>query len=201
MATRGTWSTSTSLIDRVKKNDPQAWERFTSIYTPLVYTWGRRQGLSQHDAGDLVQDVFTRVFQYIQTFDPESFRGWLWTVTRNQIHKMTGKNPSDLLAPGGSHAYEKLNQLPADGESSIVSLLETDQAPWDRPENKALVVSRVLDTIRSDFTETTWKAFWRTTVENSNSREVAEELGMTSVAVRHAKFRVLSRLKEELERF
>jgi RNA polymerase sigma factor (sigma-70 family) len=96
MTNSGTWSTSTSLLNRIKQNDPQAWERFTHVYTPLVYTWGRRQGLNQQDAGDLVQDVFTRVFQYIQSFEPDNFRGWLWMVTRNQIHKMAGQNPRNL---------------------------------------------------------------------------------------------------------
>jgi RNA polymerase sigma-70 factor (ECF subfamily) len=141
MATSGTWSTSTSLINRIKQNDPQAWERFTHIYTPLVYTWGRRQGLSQQDAGDLVQDVFTRVFQYIQTFQPESFRGWLWTVTRNQIHKMTGNNPVMLQAPGGSQAYDELIELPADQEASK-SRDDTDPSNLGKRQQAKHLLSR-----------------------------------------------------------
>lgn len=66
------------------------------------------------------------------------------------------------------------------------------------PASKALVVSRALEVIRDDFSTSTWTAFWRTSIENCTSKEVAQELGMSSVAVRHAKFRVLQRLKEEV---
>jgi len=198
MTNSGTWSTSTSLLNRIKQNDPQAWERFTHVYTPLVYTWGRRQGLNQQDAGDLVQDVFTRVFQYIQSFEPDNFRGWLWMVTRNQIHKMAGQNPVILQASGGSQAYDQLNELPADQEFSVLPDEGSSIPPWQSPGNNALVVSRALETIRDDFSATTWTAFWQTSIENFTAKDVAQRLGMTSVAVRHAKFRVLRRLKEEV---
>jgi len=52
-------TTSASLLERLRvahaEND---WRRFVNLYTPLLFFWARRAGLEQHDAGDLVQDVF-----------------------------------------------------------------------------------------------------------------------------------------------
>lgn len=54
--------------------------------------------------------------------------------------------------------------------------------------------------IRDDFQDSTWSAFWRMTIENESAASIAESLKITESSVRHAKFRVLKRLKEELER-
>ncbi len=51
-------STSTSLLGRVKSRDPDAWERFVKLYSPLVYRWARQVGLQESDASDLAQEVF-----------------------------------------------------------------------------------------------------------------------------------------------
>ena len=55
---------------------------------------------------------------------------------------------------------------------------------------------RALELFRGDFEESTWQAFWRTAVDNQTPAEVAAALGMSKVAVRQAKARVLRRLKE-----
>jgi hypothetical protein len=52
--------TSVSLLQRLRQpHDKEAWERFVQLYTPLFFYWARRAGLREHDAADLVQDVFT----------------------------------------------------------------------------------------------------------------------------------------------
>ena len=80
--------TPVSLLERLRDSfDADAWARFVSIYTPLIYSWGRHVGLQEQDAADLVQDVFATLIQVLPTFayDPrKSFRGWLRSVTLNQ---------------------------------------------------------------------------------------------------------------------
>jgi hypothetical protein len=47
--------TPTSLLERLSQPvEPQAWDRFVSLYTPLIYAWGRHVGLQDQDAADLV---------------------------------------------------------------------------------------------------------------------------------------------------
>ena len=52
--------------------------------------------------------------------------------------------------------------------------------------------------IQSDFEQSTWQAFWRTTVDHQTAPDVANELNMSPGAVRQAKHRVLARLREFL---
>jgi RNA polymerase sigma-70 factor (ECF subfamily) len=186
-------STSTGLLERVKNRDPEAWRRFARLYTPLVYRWARQCNLQSNDAADVVQEVFVAVARSIDRFrhdQPQSsFRGWLWTITRNQVrlHYRRGSDRPETL--GGSDANYVFQTYP--------DLVERDAEPADANEH-ACLVHRAVELIRGDFQPQTWQAFWRLAVEGRPVAEVAEELGMTAAAVRQAKYRVLCRLHEEL---
>src|SRR5205807_7472116 len=84
-------NTPSSLLERLRQPfEPEAWARFVSLYTPLMYSWARRVGLQEQDAADLVQDVFVTLLQVLPTFTydrRQSFRRWLWTVTINKWRK------------------------------------------------------------------------------------------------------------------
>ncbi len=58
---------------------------------------------------------------------------------------------------------------------------------------------RAIGLIRAEFEETTWRAFWRATVDEQKAADIADELQMSCAALRQAKCRVLRRLKQELE--
>jgi RNA polymerase sigma-70 factor (ECF subfamily) len=58
---------------------------------------------------------------------------------------------------------------------------------------------RAIELIRAEFEDRTWRAFWLTAVEGRMAAEVGVELGMAKGAVRQAKYRVLRRLREELD--
>ena len=64
--------------------------------------------------------------------------------------------------------------------------------------SEQVLLRRCCDLVRAEFHNRTWQAFWRTAVEGKPAPEVADELGMSPVAVRVAKSRVLQRLREAL---
>jgi RNA polymerase sigma-70 factor (ECF subfamily) len=186
-------STSTSLLRRVQQGDADAWRRLARLYSPLVYRWARRCGLQPNDAADIVQEVFTSVARNIDTFRhdlPESsFRGWLWTIARNQVRLFFRRDRDRVQAVGGSDARHFIEQQP--------DILDRDGEPSGFNSHASLV-HRALGVIRGDFQPQTWQAFWRMVVEDRTAPEVAEQLGMTPAAVRQAKYRVLCRLHDEL---
>lgn len=61
--------------------------QFEAIYKDhreLIIAIGRSFRLSQVDVDDLVQDVFIKIFKYINTLrEPKAIRGWIKTTTRN----------------------------------------------------------------------------------------------------------------------
>ncbi len=188
-------STSTSLLDRVKSRDADAWRRLARLYTPLVYRWARQCDLQACDAADVVQEVFLAVARNIDSFRRDgphaSFRGWLWTITRNQVrlHYRRGKERPD--ARGGSTANCFVQRQPDRAE------MDEEPSGFD---SQASLVHRALQLVRGDFQPHTWQAFWRSVIEDRPVCEIAAELTMTPAAVRQAKYRVLCRLHEELNR-
>ena len=95
-------STSSDLIDGVRRQDSLAWVRLVRIYSPLVYHWCRqKERLPPEDAADVLQDVFSAVAKGITGFQKNdnqgSFRGWLRRITTNKIHDFHRRNSQ--LAP------------------------------------------------------------------------------------------------------
>ena len=177
----------------MQANDEIAWRRLVDLYGPLIFSWGCRGGLSQEDAADVLQEVFTSVAKAIRRFDPAArgrFRGWLWTITRNKIQDHYRRSAGRPEGQGGDTALQQLAELPEswDDNASDVTRLEVRS-----------LYHRALKLIRSDFQESTWQAFWLAVVEERPTAEIAESLGLSANSVRQAKSRVLRRLRAELE--
>ena len=181
-------NTPASLLERLRDSfDADAWARFVELYTPLIYSWGRRVGLQDQDAVDLVQDVFATLIQVLPTFtydQHKSFRRWLRTVALNRWRN-TRKQWNEKMPRELGNAVAEL-ALPDDVE-----------AFWEA-EYRQHLVRRALAVMHADFEERTWKACWEIVVSGRAAAEVAEELGMTIGAVYAAKLRVLDRLRQEL---
>ena len=59
-----------SLLLRIKDpRDASAWNRFVQLYAPFIHNYGRRKGLQDADAADLVQDVLQAVARSMDQFD------------------------------------------------------------------------------------------------------------------------------------
>lgn len=186
-------STSASLLSRVRRSDPEAWQRLTTLYGPVVYGWARHAGMQPEDASDVMQDVFHAVSLNIGRFELQAngggFRGWLWTIARNRIRDHYRALKGKAQAVGGTNALEQIHQLPEhvpdpDSESGIAELSGLRR--------------RALDLVRGDFEEQTWQAFWRAAVEGDSPADIAADLGVSVWTVYKARARVLSRLREEL---
>ena len=187
-------STSLTLIERLKDGDADAWRRFVKVYGPLVYQWCRKAGLQASDARDVLQDVLRSVLNNIQAFrrdrPGDSLRGWLWTVTTNKCRDHLRRIASRPQAVGGTDAHQQLEQAPD------VLLAECDA---EGTEGTNLLVHQTIELVRQEFEDRTWQAFWRSSVEGQTAAEIAQDLAMSKGAVRQAKYRVLKRLREQLD--
>ncbi len=59
------------------------WEQVASDYGRVIYNFAYRLTGNPDDASDLSQDVLLRVRRGLSTYQPGSFEGWLWRITRN----------------------------------------------------------------------------------------------------------------------
>jgi RNA polymerase sigma factor (sigma-70 family) len=62
---------------------PPTWEEVVRDHSARVYRLSYRLTGNAHDAEDLTQDVFVRVFRSLHRFQPGTFEGWLHRITTN----------------------------------------------------------------------------------------------------------------------
>lgn len=184
-------ATRQSLLLRLRDHqDHQAWAQFVDVYAPLIYDYARQRGLQDADAADLTQACLRRFAVSVGSleYDPRrgSFRGWLFTLVRNQLR--------DFL-----HRPRRFQQ--GSGDWRVQHLLAHQAAPepdeaadWER-DWRSNMFAWAAEQVRPRVVAATWQAFWKTAVENKSGPEVAKELGLTVAAVYLAKSRVMARLR------
>ena len=59
------------------------WQELVRDHSAQVYRLAYRLTGDPHDAEDLTQDVFVRVFKSIHTFQPGTLEGWMHRITTN----------------------------------------------------------------------------------------------------------------------
>ena len=185
---------SSSLLLGVRQRDADAWRRLVRLYGPLVYQWCKRTGASDDEAADIGQEVFRAVATGIDRFRRDeaehTFVGWLRTITRNKaadFHRLRAKHPRGV---GGSSFQTVVSGIPDAPSPNMAESLSSE-------DYRTLLVNRAWEVLQSAFEEKTWTAFWLTAIEDGSADDVAQKLGMTAMAVRKAKSRVLRRLRDE----
>ena len=186
--------TRMTLLARIKdETDVDAWREFVRLYGPVVYGFARKRGLEDAEAAGLMQEVLRNVARNVETMEYVSkhgtFRSWLFTVTRNTI--------GDFLP-----AQEDRPHHNGHGGFPINSVLDREAEPdsdWDIEYERQLT-AKAIDRVKHVFRSSVWQAFWKTAVDGRPPQDVGPELKMTLGAVYVAKCRVLTRLREEVQR-
>ena len=174
-----------------------------AIYSPLIYRWCRRLGVASGDAADVSQEVFRSVARQMEQFrrsqPGDSFRGWLYTITRNKAWDHLRRHRGQPAAIGGSEAQLRLAAI-ADAAFADATATNDFSADGGTPpdDDKRLLVVQLLAQLRGEFGQPAMTAFWRMVVDGHSAADIAHDLGLSAKAVRQAKYRVLQRLRQEL---
>jgi RNA polymerase sigma-70 factor (ECF subfamily) len=181
------------MLDGLRKNVPQQWDRFVKLCGPLVYEWCRRASIQEADAADITQEVFKIVAEKIVAFrrdqPGDSFHGWLYGITRHRCQDFFRQSVNRAVAVGGSSFQQQLNHTSEETDA--------ENEPECLGSDRQRLYLRALDLIKTEFEPQTWQAFWRLTVDEQPAKLISEELGMTRGAVYNAKYKVLRRLRLE----
>jgi len=186
--------TRASLLVQIRDgSNHDAWQEFIKLYGPMVYGFARKRGLQDADSADLMQDVLRSVSSAIGRLEYDrkqgTFRGWLFTITRNKVFNFLSAR---RIRPQGS------------GDSGTNRLLESHADANDGSDEWELDYQRrlaalAMERVKGEFQENTWRAFWLTAVEGLAVADVSKEVGLSNGAIYVAKSRVLARLKQEVE--
>ncbi len=120
------------------------WEEIVTDHSARVYRLAYRLTGNAHDAEDLTQEVFVRVFRSLHTYTPGTFEGWLHRITTNLFLDQARRKsrirfdaladdadnrlPSALPAPDTAYVEQTfdddveaaLAQLPPDFRAAVV---------------------------------------------------------------------------------
>ena len=96
--------TRRSLLIRLKNwQDEESWNDFCQIYRGLIFGVAKREGLTDGEAEDVVQETFISIARKIQDFryDPAigSFKNWLLHTTNWRIRDQFRKRRKAPLTP------------------------------------------------------------------------------------------------------
>jgi len=189
-------ATRASLLVRLRDgDDADAWHEFVRLYAPVIYGFARKRGLQDADAADLMQDVLRSVSTTVHRleYDPVrgTFRGWLFTVTRNKVFNFMESRSRREQGSGDSRNQQRLEQhAESDGKLS---------AAWEADFQRALA-ARAMENVKGEFQAATWQAFLLTAVEGRTPAQAASQVGLSVGAIYVAKSRVIARLRQEIER-
>jgi RNA polymerase sigma factor (sigma-70 family) len=189
-------ATRASLLVRLRDgSDAGAWQEFVRLYAPVIYGFARKRGLQDADAADLMQEVLRSVSMAAERleYDPArgTFRGWLFTVTRNKVFNFLDSRRRRVDGSGDSRVQHRLEQQESpDGD------LASD---WEGDYQRT-VAAQAMERVKDEFQSATWNAFLQTSVEGHPPSQVAKNLGLSVGAVYVAKSRVIARLRQEIGR-
>ena len=186
--------TRASLLIRIRDpKDDRAWGEFVRLYAPLLHSYAMKNRLQDADAADLAQDTLRLVLRAAPQFvyDPQkgTFRGWLFTIARNEIRKFVTRKAHVNRGTGDTDVKRMLDEMPA---------VEPSEAEWDR-EFLVHQFHSAAKRIKGEFREATWEAFWRSIVLGEPCETVANELGISLGAVYISRSRVAARIRNEIE--
>ncbi|AHH94331.1 RNA polymerase sigma factor SigE [Kutzneria viridogrisea] len=122
---------------------PPSWDEIVREHADRVYRLAYRLSGNQHDAEDLTQETFIRVFRSLASYKPGTFEGWLHRITTNlfldmarrrsrlrmeglpeDTDRLVGDDPSPEQVYSATHLdpdlEAALDELPAEFRAAVV---------------------------------------------------------------------------------
>ena len=172
-------------IDAPEAWVPPTWDEVVRTHSARVYRLAYRLTGNQHDAEDLTQEVFVRVFRSLASYTPGTFEGWLHRITTNLF--------LDLVRRRARIRFEALpddaERIPGSGQAGMQSPAQAyDDTHFDAD------VQAALDALPPDFRA----AVVLCDLEGLSYEEIAATLGVKIGTVRSRIHRGRAQLRAAL---
>ncbi|MGX1192338.1 RNA polymerase sigma factor [Metabacillus sp. SLBN-84] len=106
------------LVRRAKKGNMSAFRELVEKYTPTVERFAYQLGNRRDDIDDITQEVFIRVYRFLDQFSKAKFSTWLYKITLNVTRDAARKRMSNM-----QKVFKIQNEPPMDYpevESSVI---------------------------------------------------------------------------------
>lgn len=164
------------------QGDMPTWSALVQEHADSVYRLAFRLSGNQHDAEDLTQETFMRVFRSLKSYQAGTFEGWLHRITTNLFLDMV-RHRNKIRMEALPEDYERVpgNEVTPEQAFTIANLDPELQSALDRlsPEFRVAVV--LCDVVGMSYDE------------------IADTLGVKMGTVRSRIHRGRSQLRASLE--
>ncbi|WP_445185677.1 RNA polymerase sigma factor SigE [Pseudonocardia sp. Cha107L01] len=172
-----------ALPDAASNWTPPSWDEVVREHADRVYRLAYRLTGNAHDAEDLTQETFIRVFRSLASYQPGTFEGWLHRITTNLFLDMVRRR-SRLRMEG---LPDDTDRLPGGGPDPEQIYSETHLDP---------MLQASLDELAPEFRA----AVVLCDIEGLSYEEIGATLGVKLGTVRSRIHRGRAALRESLER-
>jgi len=165
------------LVARCREGDGEAWRELVQRYSRYVYAIAVQAfRLAEHEAEDVFQEVFARVFENIEKLrDDEAIRPWIAQVTRRLC--------INRLRSGGREQPSEVDVEVADPDDAVSRL------------DESLTVHEALAQLPGHCREILDRFFAR----DESYRTIGEALDLPAGTIASRISRCLGKLREQLE--
>jgi RNA polymerase sigma factor (sigma-70 family) len=171
-------SSDAELVARCRTGDADAWGELVERFSRYVYAiCVQAFRLDEHEADDIFQDVFARVYERLDTLrDDDAVRPWIGQLTRRLC--IDRLRASSRVSPVSDEELE-----PVDTDETLATL------------DEAMTVRAGLDGVGPDCREILDRFFAR----DESYLAIGDALGLPSGTVASRISRCLAKLRAELE--
>ncbi|WP_116023083.1 RNA polymerase sigma factor SigE [Thermomonospora umbrina] len=162
---------------------PPTWEEIVQEHSTRVFRLAYRLTGNKHDAEDLTQDVFVRVFRSLSSYTPGTFEGWLHRITTNLFLDKARRRQRIRFDALGDDAADRIQgREPSPAQSFDDRHLDAD-------------IQRALDALAPEYRA----AVVLCDIEGLTYEEIAATLGVKLGTVRSRIHRGRAQLRDTLE--
>jgi RNA polymerase sigma-70 factor (ECF subfamily) len=162
---------------------PPSWDDVVREHSARVYRLAYRLTGNEHDAEDLTQEVFVRVFRSLSNYTPGTFEGWLHRITTNLFLDLMRRRQRIRFEALGDDAAERLRgREPSPAQAYEDRYFDDD-------------VQRALDSLAPEYRA----AVVLCDIEGLSYEEIAATLGVKMGTVRSRIHRGRAQLRDALQ--
>jgi RNA polymerase sigma-70 factor (ECF subfamily) len=175
------------LIKAVLAGDVQSFEPIVTKYQPRVFATARRYARVESEVEDIVQDVFIKAFQKLQSFRGESpFEHWLMRLTVRtcydhlRVHQRNREHALSELTDDETNFIERHSHAPIEDDDTAQAARELLEKVLGQLSPAARMVIQLLE------------------IEDKSLKEVGALTGWSVPVVKIRAYRARAELKKVL---
>ena len=175
-----------TLVSRAAAGDPSAFQRLVEQHRSMVYRMAYQFAGNHHDAEDIAQDVFIKVYRSLDRFRHDAqLSSWLYRIVMNACIDHRRRQHAATAAP-----------LPAEAEQRILTMPEDSPDPEARAYAGEL--GQVLESEIRKLPAGQRVVFLMRHYQGLKLSEIADALGLAEGTIKRQLHAAVHRLRQSL---